>query len=169
MKKILKRIIPLVLALAMCLSLGISAFADEGPQCEQETPSFVPGDDVVYDVLHETVTRGNNPPSAATSLPYCAQATIYSYVYTNYKFRPGSSGEIHTSFTGSVSSGTTNVTIYLYDANTGSSVASYSLGTASSWTNKGIRWYNLNTSHYYYFEVVKTGSNALSFTLNCTA
>lgn len=168
MKKILKRIIPLVLALAMCLSLGISAFADEGPQCEQETPSYVPGDDVVYDVLHEAVTRGDYPPTQVGKLPYTAEATIHSYVYTNYMFSPNSSGELHTSFTGNVSSGTSSVTIYLCDANDGSSTP-YPLGTGSSWTDNGTRWYNLDTSHYYYFEVVKTGSNSLTFTLTCSA
>lgn len=165
MKKILKRIIPLALALAMCLSLGITAFADEGPQCEQVTPYIVPGGEVEYDVLHET--RGDYPPTSITTLPYNASATINSYVYTNYKFKPSTSGEIYTRFTGYVFSKTSTVTIYLYDASTGSSVTDYSLGAGSSWTNNGRRWYNLDVSHYYYFKVVKTGSNSLSFTLSC--
>lgn len=49
-------------------------------------------------------------------------------------------------------------------------VASYSLGSATAWSGQGISWYNLNTSHYYYFKIVKsTGSARLVFTLDCVA
>ena len=82
-------------------------------------------------------------------------------------------GKIHTTFTGNSNPKGNSVTvdIYLYDATAGNvEVASYSLGSATAWSGQGVSWYNLNTSHYYYFKIVKSvGSARLVFTLDCVA
>ena len=61
--------------------------------------------------------------------------------------------------------------IFAFDATAGNvEVASYSLGSATAWSGQGVSWYNLNTSHYYYFKIVKSvGSARLVFTLDCVA
>ncbi|MDR2356465.1 MAG: hypothetical protein LBD92_00040 [Oscillospiraceae bacterium] len=119
--------------------------------------------------IHDTILRGNNVPTQTTTLPHTASGTISNYSYTNYKFKPRSTGEINTSFTGTISSGTATVEINLYDCNSGQVVASYSLGSGSGWTNNVRLWYNLDTSHYYCFRVNKsTPSNSLTFTLVCS-
>lgn len=83
------------------------------------------------------------------------------------------SEKIHTTFTGNSNPKGNSVTvdIYLYDATAGNvEVASYSLGSATAWSGQGVSWYNLNTSHYYYFKIVKSvGSARLVFTLDCIA
>ncbi|MDR1589886.1 MAG: hypothetical protein LBS51_06800 [Oscillospiraceae bacterium] len=144
---------------------GVAAVNAPGNRVPDEGYVFPDLSHVAVDIL-----RGDYVPTQSTTLPYTANGTISSYSYTNYKFMPRSTGEINTTFTGTISSGTATVEISLYDCDLGQVVASYSLGNGSGWTNNGRLWYNLNTSHYYCFRVNKTnsGTNTLTFTLNCS-
>jgi len=174
-RKIMKKLLSIILCFSLLAAWGTAAFAMEPtPECKEAPPISVDATNV--DILYESFMRGDNPPTSTTTLPYSAASSstgINSYVYTNYKFKPSSLGKIHTTFTGNSNPKGNSVTvdIYLYDATAGNvEVASYSLGSATAWSGQGVSWYNLNTSHYYYFKIVKSvGSARLVFTLDCIA
>jgi len=120
--------------------------------------------------VDETNSRGDNLPTAITSLPYTGSGTaLVESVYSNYKFLPNSNGTVNMTFTGTVSSGTATITIYLCNASTGAVVKTWSVGTGSGWINVSPAsnpFTGLSTSTYYCYKIVKTPTtNTLSYTL----
>ena len=168
-----KRLLMALTALVMAIMPMGAALAETSgvPGAERiygsDVPIITPEDIQNADILTESLSRGNNPPTSNTTLPYTASSnSISSYTYTNYKFKPKSDGKIHTSFSGSATQATT-VTLTLYDANTGKAVVTKD-NAAKSWDQWGISWYNLDTSHYYYYKISKSSGGTLSFTMKCT-
>ena len=116
-------------------------------------------------------SRGSNPPTVSVNLPYTGGgSSLSSYVYSDVKFLPNSNGTVTMTLSGTVSSGTASVTVYLYDSHDGSLAAYHSFGNASGWSNNSPSpnpFTGLNTSHYYYYFITKTpaGTNTLNYTL----
>jgi hypothetical protein len=129
-------------------------------------------DSTTSKLVEGDLLRGDNPPTYSTNLPYSAVGSdVQNHVYTDRMFPPNSNGEIYTSFSGTINSGTAEVTIELYVYTPQGFrllVDDKNIGEASGWTNRSDTWSGLNTSGYYYFQIVKTQSNKLSFTMNCT-
>ncbi|MBD5559873.1 MAG: hypothetical protein HDQ87_05880 [Clostridia bacterium] len=111
------------------------------------------------------VHAGNNPPTTQGTLPYYTSKTsINSFVYTNTKWAPSSSGEIYVSVSYDTNNGAaTNFYARLF---WGSEPANTRLvGTGSSVRKGTVRFYNLSTNKIY--SVKFTTTNPTTFRAGC--
>lgn len=158
--KTIRRGTSILLCLVMLLSTSVFALALDNPEFRQE--SFV----------SEGPIRGDNPPTASTTLPYTGSGSaLKNFVFSNYRFQP-IGGMIYVTLNGTVSSGTCKITVELYRSSDDALMASRDCGTASSWYNyTPAPFTGLNNSTYYYYKIVKTASspssNTISYSLRC--
>jgi hypothetical protein len=104
------------------------------------------------DILIDASARGDNIPTQSTTLPYTAMASgVVSHTWTNYYFM--GYDYFKTVFSGTVSTGTMQVSIMLYDMSAGSYVGTQPLGYASSWDSIENHWYDLAPGHLYCFRI----------------
>ena len=113
-------------------------------------------------VLTDAITRGTSIPTSVKDLGADTDTQSYSfvnYIYSNYKYIPDGSS-IDFGFSPTT---TANATLTLYNANTGSIVATRSLSfTKNTW--RGFKISNLSKSNRYYFKLTSTNGSRVSGT-----
>ncbi len=167
----MKRILASIMCLAMICLTTAAAFAE--PVNPAPAAVAVEGLDMLNDgrsyddVLYEQRTRGSNPPSSEWEFKTDAykgyiDGLRYGPLYTNYYFS-GVDTEIYVrsdlDYDYSDQSGAL-YDIVCYDKSTNKEVTRYE--DISPGENKIIKFYNLDSSKYYYFGWVKTKNNTIS-------
>lgn len=108
------------------------------------------------------VTRGSSIPTTATTLPYTASSGsgVYSYIYSNYKFKPASSNKITVAFSGNCES-IVNYTLKLYSSSTNSEqpTTMVIMMNRSGAISASNAWSSLSSTTYYYGYMEKTDSS----------
>ena len=169
-KSKVKAILSLCIAvIILTSSVSMLAYADNRDTLSSQGTATGIGK---HDVWVEGGSRGDNPPTAITTIPYTGSGTIRNYVFSNYMFKPigtgsnGTNGRITGVFSGTISTGTATVTIKLYNCSTNAFVSGdLVLGPGSVWNHATQVWQNLNVNQYYCFYVTKTNSNPSTNTL----
>lgn len=168
MKKITVFILVCMMVIGLCSS--VYAYSEQ----VEPIPSVINNENTNFNDSknwESNQTRTSDVPTETGTLPYSGSAYFAFYTYTNICFYPSSSGEVYTRFNGHIVNGSGNsstctVTMNLYKQGESMSVASFDLGTGSSWSNRVLRWYNLDPTKSYYFGISKTENNGLSMELD---
>lgn len=163
-----KRVVSLLVVIISVFSVFTQAFA----LSDASSKALVNQYEVPNGIDEDQWEDERGVPTAACSLPYTANATIASSVYTKYYFHPSSSGNIYTTFAGSIATGTgtAKITIKLYKIGQSGAIESHTYPAATSWSNLNLQWggSGLDPTSYYYFKISKNNNllNHVTFSLS---
>lgn len=157
-----KRILSMLLALTLCLSLSTTAFASE----TSEIPENVTKTTVTYTVdAGESITTvqprmwsGNTYTLNSGTATYTAQFTIPDKYFAYEVYATDSNGN-------ALSSSTTAFYVYLMEDDVETTIASLS-GAANGTTYKKD-WITVTAGNSYLFKIYNNSSTSLSVTITC--
>ena len=153
----MKKFLSAVLALAMCMSLCISAFATE--MAPTEEPTLIETD---------IIARAATKPTSEEDLPYDAIVTNLSEgtgTYTRYYFAPsGTDIEISGTLRAVEDKNDTSrsAKIYLYQVGNNSSVDSYTVEQFLGSTSFSHTFKNLDEDSHYFLDIRNTTPNNIA-------
>ncbi|MBE6831396.1 hypothetical protein ACRQU7_18685 [Caproiciproducens sp. R1] len=164
MKHSMKKIISLVLVLAMSLAISVPGFAATSPKAEKiDIDTKILNSDIRETSKNNIIPMGASKPTQTwnwSSGTYYGSADFNTAVYSNYNFQPSSNGELYVDFSGyytkTIPSTDTGLTIECISSSNGSYVSwQTTIPSSSGKVTGGVRFYNLNTSDKYFFRISK--------------